>query len=215
MREQAETMLAQAQEAAPVADDEPLDEETTETTLADLDTQLTELETGQAPEAEPSAAPASKKKKARQAIEPGDQVFVHSFNTTGEVVEVQNKEVEVQLGRFRTSVPLADVELKEKASRKEKVAPAKIKIPAAESPGMELDLRGQIAEEALLELDKYLDQAFTAHLPWVRIIHGKGSGVLRQAVRQSLNSHAQVSSYRPGQSGEGGEGVTVAKLAIT
>ena len=69
--------------------------------------------------------------------------------------------------------------------------------------------------EALLRLDQYLDQAFLARLPWVRIIHGKGSGALRQAVRQDLNGHPMVSSYRPGDESEGGEGVTVVKLALS
>jgi len=79
---------------------------------------------------------------------------------------------------------------------------------------MELDLRGQVANEALLNLDQYLDQAFMARLPWVRIIHGKGSGVLRQTVREVLREHPLVSTYRSGDEGEGGEGVTVAKLAL-
>ena len=56
---------------------------------------------------------------------------------------------------------------------------------------------------------------FWARLPWVRLIHGKGSGVLRQAVRRELHGHPLISSHRPGDPGEGGEGVTVAKLALT
>ena len=79
---------------------------------------------------------------------------------------------------------------------------------------MELDLRGHMADEALLRLDQYLDQAFLAQLPWVRIIHGRGSGVLRQTVRQELNRHPMISSYRAGREGEGGDGVTIAKLAV-
>jgi DNA mismatch repair protein MutS2 len=107
------------------------------------------------------------------------------------------------------------VELRKRAeeSEREKIE-SSVKLPAVESPGMELDLRGQIAEESLLRLDQYLDQAFSARLPWVRIIHGKGSGVLRQVVRQKLSEHPQIASYRPGEEGEGGEGVTVAKLAL-
>ena len=80
---------------------------------------------------------------------------------------------------------------------------------------MELDLRGQVIEEALARLDRYLDQAFLARLPWVRIIHGKGSGVLRQVVREELSGHPLITSYRPGEGNEGGEGVTVAKLAVS
>jgi DNA mismatch repair protein MutS2 len=149
-------------------------------------------------------------------IAPGDKVFIPQFNTIGEVVALQNKQVEVQLGAFRSTVPLASVTLSEKAApREQEVIYSRVKLPLVESPGMELDLRGQMTEEALLRLDQYLDQAFLARLPWVRIIHGKGSGALRQAVRQELSGHPMVSSYRPGDEGEGGEGVTVAKLALS
>lgn len=148
-------------------------------------------------------------------VELGDKVFIPQFNTVGEVVGLQNKQVEVQLGAFRSTVPLASVTLREKAALRETESTysSTVKMPTVESPGMELDLRGQVTEEALLRLDQYLDQAFLARLPWVRIIHGKGSGALRQAVRQELSSHPMVSSYRPGDESEGGEGVTVVKLA--
>jgi DNA mismatch repair protein MutS2 len=130
------------------------------------------------------------------------------------VVEVKNGQVEVQLGHFRATAPLADVKLRAKGETPEPERGATISAPAAESPGMELDLRGQVTEEALLRLDQYLDQAFLAQLPWVNIIHGKGSGTLRQAVRQALRDHPLIASFRPGEAGEGGEGVTVAKLAL-
>jgi DNA mismatch repair protein MutS2 len=77
---------------------------------------------------------------------------------------------------------------------------------------MELDLRGKRVEEGLTELEHYLDSAFMARLPWVRIIHGKGTGKMRQAVRQLLSQHSQVRSWEEGKDGEGGAGVTVAKL---
>ena len=77
---------------------------------------------------------------------------------------------------------------------------------------MERDLRGQRVEEILPRLDKYLDDAFLASLPSVRIIHGKGTGTLREAVRQRLRDHALVKSQRPGEQGEGGQGVTIAYL---
>ncbi len=81
-----------------------------------------------------------------------------------------------------------------------------------ELPGMELDLRGQRADEALASLDRYLDAAFLSGLPFVRIIHGKGTGRLRQVVREALPQHPHVKSFEPGGEQEGGEGVTVAKL---
>jgi DNA mismatch repair protein MutS2 len=83
-------------------------------------------------------------------------------------------------------------------------------LPA--SPGMELDLRGKRADEALTDLDRFLDAAFLAGLPFIRIIHGKGTGKLREVVRQTLHSHPHVRSFEGGGDKEGGEGVTVAKL---
>jgi DNA mismatch repair protein MutS2 len=84
----------------------------------------------------------------------------------------------------------------------------------AESPGIELDLRGQRSEEALDMLERYLDTAYLAGLPWVRIIHGKGTGKLRLAVREALSHSPHVKSFESGGDTEGGEGVTVAKLAL-
>jgi DNA mismatch repair protein MutS2 len=77
---------------------------------------------------------------------------------------------------------------------------------------MELDLRGLTVDDMLIELDRYLDTAYLASLPFVRIIHGKGTGALRQAVREELRGHPLVGEFRTGENSEGGEGVTVAKL---
>lgn len=78
----------------------------------------------------------------------------------------------------------------------------------------ELRLRQLTVEEALLKLDKYLNDAFMAGLYQVRIIHGKGTGKLRQVVREQLSKHPLVKSYRPGEYGEGEAGVTIAELAL-
>ena len=80
-------------------------------------------------------------------------------------------------------------------------------------PPLELELRGQTVDEALPQIDQYLDRAYRAGLPWVRIIHGKGTGVLRQQVREMLAAHPLARSYETGKSDEGGEGVTVVHLA--
>jgi DNA mismatch repair protein MutS2 len=77
---------------------------------------------------------------------------------------------------------------------------------------VEIDLRGQTTEDALPRVDKHLDAAALAGLPWVRIIHGHGTGVLKRAVREMLRGHPLVKSYEPGKSQEGGEGVTIARL---
>lgn len=80
------------------------------------------------------------------------------------------------------------------------------------SPGMELDLRGRRSDEALTEMERFLDSAYLAGMPFVRIIHGKGTGKLRDAIRQALHGHTYVRSFEGGGDKEGGEGVTVIKL---
>ena len=82
----------------------------------------------------------------------------------------------------------------------------------AESPGIELDLRGKRADEALDTLEQYLDAAYVSRLPYVRIIHGKGTGKLRSVVREALKDHPHVKGFQKGGENEGGDGVTVAKL---
>ena len=77
---------------------------------------------------------------------------------------------------------------------------------------MEVDLRGLMSEDALDKLETYLDKAYLAGMPFVRIIHGKGTGKLRQVVRAALKEHPHVKSFEEGGDKEGGEGVTVAKL---
>ena len=81
------------------------------------------------------------------------------------------------------------------------------------TPTNELHLRQLTIDEALLKLDRYLNDAFMAGLSRVRIIHGKGTGALRQAVQEQLAQHPLVNSYRPAGYGEGGEGVTIVELA--
>jgi len=78
----------------------------------------------------------------------------------------------------------------------------------------ELHLRHLTVDEALLKLDKYLDDAFMAGLYQVRVVHGKGAGTLRQIVREQLAKQPLVKSYRPGDYGEGGDGVTIVELAL-
>jgi DNA mismatch repair protein MutS2 len=81
------------------------------------------------------------------------------------------------------------------------------------TPPNEVRLRHLTVDEALIKLDQFLHDAFMAGLYQVRVVHGKGTGTLRQAVREKLALHPLVKSYRPGEYGEGGEGVTVATLA--
>ena len=81
------------------------------------------------------------------------------------------------------------------------------------SPGLELNLRGKLVDEGLDELEKYLERAYSAGLLFVRIVHGKGTGKMRDAVRNALKSSAYVASFEEPKDIEGGAGVTVAKMA--
>jgi DNA mismatch repair protein MutS2 len=85
-------------------------------------------------------------------------------------------------------------------------------VSSKPSPGLELDLRGKLVEDGLIELERYIDSAALAGLPWVRIIHGKGSGRMRTAVREALHGHPQVASIETPAENEGGEGVTIVRL---
>jgi DNA mismatch repair protein MutS2 len=144
-------------------------------------------------------------------IEIGDTVWIRGLNTTGQVTALEGDTAEVQVGSFGVRVERAELERREQP---EKTAPQPATPPvrAQAAPSVELDLRGQRVEETLPLVEKYLDDAFLAGMPFVRIVHGKGTGALRQAVRQQLQGHPLVKSYRPGERGEGGSGVTVAYL---
>jgi DNA mismatch repair protein MutS2 len=144
----------------------------------------------------------------------GDKVWIARLDKEGEVIGVQGTQIEVKVGHFRTTLKRREVELRQRALGDSAEASAKmVRTPAAESPGVELHLRGQTIEEALINLDQYLDRAYLAGLPWVRVIHGKGTGALRRAVRDALRQHPLVTGYESGRGDEGGEGVTVARLA--
>jgi DNA mismatch repair protein MutS2 len=157
------------------------------------------------------------------ALHLGEKVRVRSLKLDGLVTSINQTDAEVQIGALRVRARLGDIQRRgdveesaqgvlpptEKAGKKVKKEAA---TPFYPSPGMELDLRGQRAEDALDALDRYLESAFLAGLPFVRIIHGKGTGRLRQVVREALQESTHVSSWENGQEKEGGEGVTVAHL---
>jgi len=148
----------------------------------------------------------------QRPIRPGDTVWVHPLNALGQVLEISGDQAEVQVGPARTRISLTLLELRA-PSPAEPEEPITY-VSAAPSPGVRLDLRGCTVEEALQRLDRRLDAALRAWLPWVRIIHGKGTGALRRAVRDFLAHHPLVSTYEAGGDREGGEGVTIAKLVL-
>lgn len=143
-------------------------------------------------------------------LQSGDKVWIPSLQAMGEVVGIGPQEAEVKVGSFRLKLAPHRVELRQRGEHP--AVQPHMTVPKASSPGMELDLRGLVVDDMLVELDRYLDSAYLAGLPWVRIIHGKGTGALRQAVRDELRGHPLVSEFRSGENNEGGEGVTVAKL---
>ncbi len=141
----------------------------------------------------------------------GDTVWVAGLGTTGQITELLGDEAEVQVGSFRIKAKVEDLELRQRAAQptvRERV----VSVPRVSSPGIELNLLGQTTEEALPNLDKYLNDAYLAGLPQVRIIHGKGTGALRRVVRDFVTNHPLAASHRPGDEYEGGEGATVVEL---
>ena len=154
-------------------------------------------------------------------IEVGDRVWVPSLQASGEVLNLNTRtqEADVQLGNFRLKLPLKRMELRQKALKEIDQTPIRMRTGSqsafqttAERPKMEIDLRGIRVEEGVDRVDTYIDSAYNGQLPWVRIIHGKGTGALRNAVRDLLKQHPLVKDFRSGESGEGGDGVTVVHM---
>ena len=145
----------------------------------------------------------------------GDTVLVTTLGQTGELLALNGQEAEVRIGGFRLRSHRGALQFQARPVAKAATPSTVTAYPTSASPGIELDLRGWRAEEVASALDKYLDDAYMAGLPWVHIIHGKGMGVLKNVVRQFLAGHPLVSSHRPGAANEGGEGVTVVTLAIS
>jgi DNA mismatch repair protein MutS2 len=145
-------------------------------------------------------------------VELGDTVRIRGLNTTGQVTALDGETAEVQVGNFCVTVQVSELERHAHSKAVEPETPT-VQMDVHRAPDVELDLRGQRVEEALPRLEKYLDDAFLAAMPLVRIVHGKGTGALRQAVRQQLREHPLVKSHRSGERGEGGSGVTVAYLS--
>ena len=151
-----------------------------------------------------------KKRSRHGGYQEGDTVLVVPLGTKGKIIGLEKQEAVVAVGRLHMRARLDELEFREREEEQE--APLSAGRTAAASPGMELDLRGKRVDESLQILDQYLDAAFLANLPWVRIIHGKGTGRLRQAVREALKQNSHVVSHEEGRDGEGGAGVTVAKF---
>lgn len=148
----------------------------------------------------------------------GDSVRVLSMNLKGTVSTLPNAKGDlfVQMGILRSQVNIKDLEkiadVETAAPYKHQTGSGKIKMSKSASVGTEINLLGKTTDEAIAELDKYLDDAYLSHMPSVRIVHGKGTGALRKAVHNYLRRQKYVESYRLGEFGEGDAGVTIVKF---
>ena len=157
-------------------------------------------------------------RKPKGPLRLGEKIHLRSIDQDGVVTAISEEEIEVQIGMLRVRARRSDVIRKgESEEEPEPTAPrkqtGKLTLPPThDSPGVEMDLRGQRVDEGLDALDRYLEKAYLAGLPFVRIIHGKGTGRLRESVRESLGKNPYVDQFEGGGSTEGGEGVTVAHI---
>ena len=164
--------------------------------------------------------PAKPKKEYKPSdFKLGESVKVLSMNINGTVASLPDNKgnLTVQMGILRSQVNISDLEIiDEKPAYLKKTTRAggkgKIKMSKSLSVSTEINLLGKTVDEAIAELDKYLDDASLAHLSSVRIVHGKGTGALRKGIHQYLRRQKHVRSFRLGVFGEGDAGVTIAEL---
>lgn len=164
--------------------------------------------------------PAKPKKQYKPSdFKLGESVKVLSMNLTGSVVSLPDAKgnLDVQMGILRSKVNISDLEIiDEKPNYLQKTVKrtgkGKIKMNKSLTVATEINLLGKTVDEAVAELDKYLDDASLAHLSSVRIVHGKGTGALRQGIHKYLKRQKHVKSFRLGAFGEGDAGVTIAEL---
>jgi len=148
-------------------------------------------------------------------VEVGDPVRIRSLDREGRVKELRGDQVAVEAGGIRLTVPAGDVEPLEREPEEESPA-SSTPDPTGRRPGVEpkseVHLRGLRVDEVEGELLPYLDAAVVADLPRFRIVHGKGTGALREKVRAILSEDPRVARFRSGEPGEGGTGVTVVEF---
>ncbi|PJK17432.1 endonuclease MutS2 [Chryseomicrobium excrementi] len=153
------------------------------------------------------------KKQRAQNLQAGDEVKVLSFGQKGTLLEkVSKDEWAVQIGVLKMKLPESDLEFVKPDKPQPTVSVHSVGGRSGAGVKLELDLRGERYEDALLRTEKYLDDAVLANYPRVSIIHGKGTGALRQGIQTMLKKDRRVKSYRFGEAGEGGYGVTIVEL---
>ena len=147
----------------------------------------------------------------------GDIVMLADIEQEGIVTKLPDKDnmVTIDAGILKTKTPLSNVRLINKRSSKkpdQKMLRRNVKSNATASAKTEIDIRGMNVEEALLDLDRFIDECVLLNIEQVTIIHGKGTGVLRSGVHSHLKNHGNIASFRLGKYGEGESGVTIVVL---
>ncbi|MCS7074365.1 MAG: Smr/MutS family protein, partial [Bacteroidia bacterium] len=149
--------------------------------------------------------------QTNDSIEPGDTVKIISTDSLATVMEVSGNRLILALGDLKTVAKTSDVV---KVEKKESGKSTKqlLDLNRIASISCEINLMGSRVEQAIQELDKYMDDVLLAGLPWIRITHGKGTGALRKAIREHLRNYKQVHSCEDAPPEQGGAGVTICKL---
>jgi len=161
---------------------------------------------------EKSIKKTTKAKAPKHEFQPGDEVKVTTFGQKGHLIKKSSdQEWEVQIGILKMKVKESDMEYIETPKPKEVRQVAMVKGRDSHV-GLELDLRGERYEAALMRVEKYIDDALLAGYPRVSIIHGKGTGALMRGVQEYLKNHRSVKRARFGEAGEGGTGVTIVEF---
>ena len=165
-----------------------------------------------------TAAQKPKKELTAKDLSLGDAVKVLSMNLKGTVSSRPDNKgyLFVQMGIIRSKVHISDLELIDEAEittpTMQRTGAGKIRMSKSAHVSTEINLLGKTVDEAVAELDKYLDDAYIAHLKSVRIVHGKGTGALRKGVHNYLKRQKHVASFRLGEFGEGDAGVTIVEF---
>jgi DNA mismatch repair protein MutS2 len=155
-----------------------------------------------------SVMPKEPKDQKPRKLRIGDEVFIKTLNANGAIIMLTKTEAEIAVGRLHMRAALKEIEFRGRPVYQDEP----ISVPNTPSPGIELDLRGMRIDEGLARMEQHLDRAILSRVPWVRVIHGKGTGRLRDAVRAELKKNPRILSWEEGKNGEGGAGVTVARL---
>lgn len=184
--------------------------------IIEIEERVEEIETKQEKIRRKKRVKSPKPKGEAVPLRVGEKVLVRKLKTEGIITNIDGEAIEVQVGVLRLRLTPYEVERRRSAADSTESAPetkkkptGKISLPAVASPGVELDLRGMRVEDALDKIRDYLEQGYLSGIPFGRVIHGKGTGALRQAIRQAFKESSHVKRWEVGGEKDGGDGVSV------